>query len=399
MSGALHNWPRRPSARRYAPLVALVALLLVTSSMSDSGAPAARAAAVCSFDPAESVAATPDDSFNGLFHAYGDSNALLDDWTGGDTTNSVLLPDGRVVWIFSDTFLGKINDDHSRSDPNFIHNSFVLQSGSELVATLRGGTRSKPRSLVTTDDGREVNGDPPVGAAWYWMGDGTVEGDMLHVFVLKFEKFGPGGFDFRWIGSAVASFSLPKLRLQSVTPVVSSNNVEYGSGILEDGDYTYIYGTEDLGRDKYMHLARAPRGGLLGPWEFFTGIGWSPDPAASVRIMHGVANEYSVARIGDAYLLVTQDTTIPFSRDIYAYVSCTPTGPFTGPKHLYTTPDYPFTNAITYNAHAHPEFIANGELLVTYNVNSLVFDDIMRDVHVYRPRFVRVQSPTILTAP
>lgn len=399
MSGALDNWPGRPSARRYAPLVALVALLLITSSVSDSGAPAARAAAVCSFDPAESVAATPDDSFNGLFHAYGDSNALLDDWTGGDTTNSVLLPDGRVVWIFSDTFLGKINDDHSRSDPNFIHNSFVLQSGSELVATLRGGTRSKPRSLVTTDDGREVNGDPPVGAAWYWMGDGTVEGDMLHVFVLKFEKFGPGGFDFRWIGSAVASFSLPKLRLKSVTPVVSSNNVEYGSGILEDGDYTYVYGTEDLGRDKYMHLARAPRGGLLGPWEFFTGIGWSPDAAASVRIMHGVANEFSVTRIGDAYLLVTQDTTIPFSRDIYAYVSCTPTGPFTGPKHLYTTPDYPFTNVITYNAHAHPEFSANGELLVTYNVNSLVFDDIMRDVHVYRPRFVRVQSPTILTAP
>jgi len=362
--------------------------------------PPALADAACAFDPADSPSARQDEGFTALFHGYGDSNASLDDWTGADTTNSVKLPDGRVVWIFSDTFLGRVNADHSRSDPKFIHNSFVIQGGAgALGATLHDGRYPNARSLIQTNDGREVNGDPPVGAAWYWLGDGTVDGGKLRVFALKFEKFGPGGWDFRWIGNAIATFSLPRLRLETVTPAVSSNNVQYGSGVLEDGDYTYVYGTEDLGQHKYMHVARVSRDALMGQWQFYTGTGWSTDPAASARLLHGVANEFSVTRRGDAYVLVTQDTNVAFSREIYAYVSCSPTGPWGVPTKLYAAPDYPFSNAIVYNAHAHPEFDKNGETLVTYNVNSLVFDDIMKDVHVYRPRFIRVRLPRIVTAP
>jgi hypothetical protein len=389
----MHRSVRAP----HVAFVGAVAALAATATLVASSR--ATAATACSFDPTGSASVRPDDGFNTLFRAYGDSNKSLDDWTGADTTNSVLLPDRRVVWIFSDTFLGAVNANFTRSDPSFIHNSFVVQSGANLVDTLHDGRYPRARSLIQTKDGREVNGDPPVGADWYWVGDATVDGGKLRVFALKFEKFGPGGFDFRWIGSSIATFSLPKLRLESVTPTVSSNGVEYGSGILEDGSYTYVYGTEDLGADKYMHVARVPSGGLLGTWEFFTGTGWSTDPAASLRLLHGVANEYSVTRIGDAYVLITMDTNVPFSRDIYAYISCTPTGPWVGPTKLYTAPDYPFSNVIAYNAHAHPEFTENGELLVTYNVNSLVFQDLMNDVHIYRPRFIRVKLPPILTAP
>jgi len=373
-----------------------VAVLAVATSLAPGDG--ASAATVCSFDPTGSVTVNPDDGLNALFRAYGDSNASRDDWTGADTTNSVPLPDGRDVWIFSDTFLGEVNPDYTRSDPSFIHNSFVVQSpAGALEATLHDGHYPHAASLIEAPD--EVEGDPPIGTHWYWVGDGTVDGGALRVFALEFEKFGPGGFDFRWIGTSVASFSLPKLRLVSLTPVTSSNNVEYGSGLLEDGGYVYIYGTEDLGSDKYMHVARAPAGGLLGPWEYFTGTGWSSDPSQSLRLLHGVANEYSVTRIGDAYVLITNDTNVAFSRDIYAYISCSPTGPWIGPTKLYTEPDYPFTNVITYNAHAHPEFTANGELLVSYNVNSLAFQDLMSDVHIYRPRFIRVKLPPIVTQP
>jgi hypothetical protein len=382
-------------ARRTVLAVAVAVLAVVASLAASAGA---GAATVCSFDPTGSVTVHPDDAFNTLFRTYGDSNSSLDDWTGGDTTNSVPLPDGRDVWIFSDTFLGAVNPDYTRSDPSFVHNSFVVQSAEGVLgATLHAGRYPHAKSLIQAPG--EVEGDPPVGTTWYWVGDGTVEGSMLRVFALQFEKFGPGGFDFRWIGSSVASFSLPKLRLISVTPVTSSNGVEYGSGLLEDGGYLYIYGTEDLGGDKYMHVARAPLGGLLGPWEYFSSTGWSNDPSRSLRLLHGVANEYSVTRVGAAYVLITNDTNVAFSRDIYAYVSCSPTGPWVGPTKLFTEPDYPFTNVITYNAHAHPELTANGELLISYNVNSLVFQDLMNDVHVYRPRFIRVQLPPILTAP
>jgi hypothetical protein len=38
-----------------------------------------------------------------------------------------------------------------------------------------------------------------------------------------------------------------------------------------------------------------------------------------------------------------------------------------------------------------------GDAFVTYNVNSLVFQELMNGVHIYRPRFIRVKL--ILMAP
>src|SRR5215471_18711338 len=61
--------------------------------------------------PALAVTVTPDTAFQAMFESYGNDNTLLDDWTGADSTLSVLLPDGRVVWNFSDTFLGFVNSD------------------------------------------------------------------------------------------------------------------------------------------------------------------------------------------------------------------------------------------------------------------------------------------------
>jgi hypothetical protein len=375
----------------------------VVAALTAATATPALAASTCSFDPAQTPTAAPDERFDSLFRAYGDSNRSLDDWTGADTTNSVPLPHGRDAWIFSDTFLGRVNPDGSRSDPSFIHNSIIVQNrGGRLTRTLHSGRYPQARSLVQTTDGREVEGDPPVGSDWYWLGDGTVEGDKLRVFALEFEKFGPGGFDFRWIGTSIATFSLPDLHLQSLTPAPGSRGVEYGSGILEDGEYTYVYGTEDGGADKWMHVARVPRGHLLGPWEYFTGTGWSDDPQQSARLAHGVGNEYSVTRVGDAYVLTTMDTSVAFSRDIVASVSCSPTGPWSAPTKLYSAPDYAFENpnAFVYNAHAHPEFTdGQGRLLISYNVNSFSFQDLLDDVHVYRARFIRVKLPDIVATP
>jgi Domain of unknown function (DUF4185) len=375
----------------------------VAAALTAATAPPALAASTCAFDPAHAPTAAPDEAFDSLFRAYGDSNRSLDDWTGADTTNSVRLPDGRDAWIFSDTFLGRVNPDFSRSDPTFMHNSLVLQDArGQLPQTLHDGHYPHARSLVQTNDGREVEGDPPVGSDWYWLGDGTVEGDKLRVFALQFEKFGPAGFDFRWTGTAIATFSLPNLHLESVSPAPGTNGVEYGSSILEDGDYTYIYGTEDGGADKWMHVARVPRGHLVRPWEYFTGTGWSSDARQSARLLHGVGNEYSVTRVGDAYVLTTMDTNVAFSRDIDAYVSCSPTGPWGAPIKLYSAPDYAFENpnAFVYNAHAHPELTDDqGRLLISYNVNSFSFQDLMDDVHLYRARFVRVTLPPIVTTP
>ncbi|MGH2533123.1 MAG: DUF5005 domain-containing protein [Thermomicrobiales bacterium] len=304
-------------------------------------------------------------------------------WTGGDSTYSVLLPDGRVAWIFSDTFLGPVNPDRTRprSAP-LIHNSIVVQEGDQLT-TLHGGTRGAPRSLFT----------PANGGAWYWAYAGVIEGDRLRVFLLKFVRYGPEMFDWRWVGTDLASLRLPDLAIESIAALPYRSGVQYGAAILEDGDYTYVYGVEDLHAVKYGHVARARRGALTGPWEFFAGRRWTSLPEGSARMLDAsIGNEFSVLKVDRGYMLVTIDTAGELTewREIVAYYAETPAGPWSGRTVLYTTPEPDRENLFVYNAQAHPALSKEGELLITYNVNTARFDALYEDADIYRARFVRV---------
>src|SRR5947207_15410968 len=150
--------------------------------------------------PATAVTVTPDAAFQAMFESYGNDNTLLDDWTGADGALSVLLPDGRVVWDFSDTFLGFVNRDNSRPPGQpFINNSMIVQDSGALVQTLHGGTAQSPTSLIIPVDQN----------AWYCLGDMTIEGDRLCVFAMEFIRTCPGPFDFQLVGDAMAWFGLP----------------------------------------------------------------------------------------------------------------------------------------------------------------------------------------------
>jgi hypothetical protein len=307
-------------------------------------------------------------------------------WAGADTAYSVPLPDGRLAWLFGDTMLGPVNADRSRPRTiGFIHNSIVVQDGTRL-STLHGGSRDEPRSLFTPTDG----------SSWYWLGDGTVEGDRLHVFLLKFLRSGAGQWDWHWTGNELATLRLPELTVESISPVPSTAGIQYGAAILEERSYTYVYGVEDRHYAKYAHVARAKRGEIRGPWEFFTGRDWSPVPTRSQRILNdSIANEFGVTKIDGGYLLVTMDTAKSLTEwgEIVGYVAKHPAGPWGDRRLLYTAPEPDRERIFVYNAHVHPELSRKGALLISYNVNSLRFDDLYTDADLYRPRFVRVPVP------
>jgi hypothetical protein len=185
----------------------------------------------------------------------------------------------------------------------------------------------------------------------------------------------------------MATYSLPGVSLESVTPVAASDTIQWGVWVLGDGGYTYIYGIEDRGWDKYVHVARVPAGNVSGQWEYYTGATWSTDPTSSARLLNGASNQYSVVKIGAKYQLVSQ---APLGRGIYSYSAVTPVGPFLNKTLLYTTPDWG-SDTFTYNAVAHPELGGNG-LLISYNVNSSNLSDLYSNPEIYRPRFVRAAS-------
>ncbi|MCK5136747.1 MAG: DUF5005 domain-containing protein [Bacteroidales bacterium] len=316
-------------------------------------------------------------------------------FTGGDGTYSVLLPDGRTVWIFGDTFLGTVNPDMTREQlsPMFIRNSFVIQDGDSLLTLYQSGpTHEASMVIPPAINGNEVL---PESAAWFWPGDGMIEEGKLKVYLSRFTQSKSGMWDFQWHSTWLATFSLPEIKEESVIeiPYGQAKQVHYGHALLEEPDYTYVYGAHE-GRP---HAARYLAGDVTNPWEFFTGEKWTGDPAQSGPMgdMHA-SEQFTVLKIQDKYVYITQLDS--FSTDICSFVAETPYGPWKDKSLLYSTPiPGEDENLITYNAILHPQFMDDERILLSYNMNSFVLEDHFSNADIYRPRFVWVPLKLIDT--
>jgi len=330
----------------------------------------------------------PEPELTELFTDYGDTGG---EWTGGDSAYSIPMRGGKNLWVFSDTFLGEVADDGSRpQDSPFLNNSFVQQDRRDRLTTITG-----------PDDTSLIGPPTDEPAGWYWVGDGlqTQRGD-IQLTALRFWYGGGGSFDFGWDSNHLATFDGRTFRLKSLTDLPSASGVQWASWIDQAQGrekYTYVYGVDDQGLVKSMHVARVRGTDLTGRWEYWTGSGWSRTETDTAAVMSGVANEYSVTEFKDGYLLVTQDTNELFSRNIVAYTACSPTGPFEPAGLVYEMPEvgatgsYGDPNVWAYNAHEHPELRTRDSILVTYNVNSFDSTDLYEDASIYRPRFVEVE--------
>jgi hypothetical protein len=313
-----------------------------------------------------SVGATCDSYFDGLWHLEGPG------WTGGDGALSVPLPDGREAWLFGDTFLGTISSNGTRPlDSPMVHNSIVVQRDQHLETISGPGD-----TAVVPDEGTD---------RWYWPGDGVVEGSHLRVIMQEFERTGPGSFDFAFVDSAVASFSLPDFDYEGLTPLAHADDSIWGNWMLDDGAWTYIYGYRD-DPDTPPLVARAPRGQIQAAWQYFDGSGWSTVPEDAAPFASGVPNQYAVVPADDGYSLISMGPGL--SPNVYRRFASSPTGPFGTPRLLYTAPANP--DVLVYGAVAHPEHAENAGLLVSYSVNAAQPEALYTHPEYYRPRFIRV---------
>ncbi len=324
------------------------------------------------FDP---PAVVPDAGFNRLFVAPGPG------WTGGDGTVSVQLPDGRTLWLFGDSFLGRIDPDGTRSaDTPFIRNCALIQSPGGLTP-LYGQRQGAPAALFQTATRDE----------WYWPGDATLQAGRLLVFLHRFRSTGPGLWDWQWIGTDIAVLGLPGLGVEAIRPQPVATRTRFGAALLEHQGQVYIFGVTDAAGPRRLHVARAAAGSLLDPdWVFFDGRRWSPAPGRSAGVLTGVGSQFSVVPFRKGFVLITMDGRTPFSGRLVAYTASRPEGPFEGPIALFTAPEAGGDIA-AYNPFVHPQFTQQNRILVSYNVNHLKDPTVLyRDAHLYRPRFIRV---------
>jgi hypothetical protein len=366
-------------------LAALAVLVLGSGAVAyvvtgDDAPPAARVAP--STGPSGRLAMSAVE-LNDMWTRYGDSPGFH--WTGGDRTVSVDLPGDQVGWLFSDTFLGSVGADNTRpANQAMVHNSLVVQTRKQLTSTLHGGSPAVPLSLMCDDR---------VGLGC-WVGDAVVDGDHLRVVVNHYAKTGPGVLDVQRTSTSLVSLALPHLTVAGTKPLPLTRGIAWGQSIVDDGGFSYVYGSERTDDFQFAHLARAPAGKLDGPWEFWDGTTWSPEEARSARLASGVGTSFSVDRIGDQWVLISMESHLPLNSSVVAYTATALTGPFTDPVELFRVPETDDQRpVIVYDATLHPHLAHPGKLLFSYNVNSLEQADLYTDARLYRPRFVEVPWP------
>ncbi|MEU9332505.1 DUF4185 domain-containing protein [Streptomyces sp. NPDC048290] len=404
---------RRRARRRTGTLagVALLALVLAAvllTARPDGGGPRPDTGACV---PRTVADWSHDDRLTGEFARYGDDPARIDDWTGGDGTHSVRLPDGRLLWLFSDTFLGRVygppnpaGESHTWRDSAapMVRNSAVVMDGGQLAATL-------PAPLFPD----------PAPDRWRWPVAARVEprapgsAEQVVRVLLWVRSAGPPP----WIygvptATEVATLTLPDLRVESVTTVFDqslmpdpSRRVLFGTTLITEDGWTYVYGGDDgqaVARPvSSAYVARVPEGRLADPaaWRFWTGSAWSardgPRPVLGDERAEGVGSAFSVVRAGGTYVLFTMAAGAAGLSTVTSYWSCSPTGPWHGPGEVLRPP-LPRPGVGAYNPQVHPQISgADGALVLSYDVNWLeqtgAAAQLSGNVSLYRPRFVSLR--------
>lgn len=324
-----------------------------------------------------------------LFDAYGDAGEN-DRWTGSDSAISIPLPDGRILWTGGDTYLGRVNKDHSRSPQAFVHNCYVIQLKNGAL-----GDTLYTQGLGSGDKGYILSEDQD-NASWFWFGDGFVEGGKLRQMLIRVS-----GQGYVAPATEIATLALPSLRVEKVepspglyAPAKGGGAIFYGQAVVQEKDWTYIYGTESFPPDdvftKFLHVARARTGHVMdGGWEYWTGKDWSTLSALSERVAAGVGDEMSVVKTKHGYRAIAMKNSL--SAQVLMFTAKRPEGPWTAGQLIYTAPESGGAT-ITYNAKEHPEHDGKNWISVSYNVNVATTNTNGQysDVRNYRPRFIRV---------
>ncbi|MDB5141977.1 MAG: hypothetical protein JWQ66_690, partial [Mucilaginibacter sp.] len=164
------------------------------------------------------------------------------------------------------------------------------------------------------------------------------------------------------------------------------------AGAPHPDGYIYIYGVRGLAKKLMVARVRPDNFENFTRWTYWDGQTWGNDIAKVVDVTKDVSNELSVTALPDGrYALVFQVDGM--STTVGMRIGKTPYGPF-GPiiKLWDCKNDLIKKTYVVYNAKGHPGLSKPGELLISYNINSLDFiNDLKVDPNLYRPRFIRVK--------
>ena len=333
-------------------------------------------------------------------------------WTGADGIYSIPL-DGseqysensaeNTLFLFSDTFIGSVDDDSLRVNASLVNNTLGLLKGNfpleeKIEFTWGGKGEAKPSAVFVPNTPESESGN------WYWLMDGIAIGDTVYVYGMRLRK-PPDPWEI--LGVSLISFcvddSLNLIDVKQVdTPLmaesVDGKDIIIGQAIMPmttvsgnpgaDG-YIYVYGpisgfgTREMASSRFLPEDIRD----FSKYRFWDGSNWVTDIAQCAGITRNISMEFSVTPLANGrFITVFQLNTV--GRSLAVRFGESPVGPFEYYKIIWDCPESDiWSNAFAYNAKAHPHLSKPGELLISYNVNSSGWDSFTY-ADIYRPRFI-----------
>jgi len=329
-------------------------------------------------------------------------------WIGGDGAGSVLLSQGRILWLFGDSLYGRIVHER-RLIQSMVNNSIAIQSGlnpqDAQLSFFPVVTINHSKAFVT----------PKHGKGWFWLSQGAIRNRRgLFLFMPKFEgTSGSNGWNFEMTGMVLGKISNPDANpthwmiSQASVPFFRSDSsgkgLSFGVSVIQVGSWTYIYGLyyEKRSGRRCLLLARSRSENLgnFSSWEFLCDGHWSTNFMKASPLCDHLGAECSVSWLPSISRYVLICTENGLSDKIIMRCAPSPSGPWSDAKPVYRTPrSSPGRDTFCYAAKAHPELsLRDDELIISYVCNTTDPSLLVSDPGIYVPKFIRVKfrSPSI----
>jgi Domain of unknown function (DUF4185) len=307
-------------------------------------------------------------------------------WLGADGAFSIDLGNGRVLWMFNDTFVAR-HPAGTRPHAAFLHNTVAIQSGYDPShATIRfywRMRRSGPSEIF-----------PSEGKVWMWPGSGIRIGNRLLLFCKRVTSersqdslgFKSLGWNAYWVTNPDQEPTAWKLRLAARV----SDTVAMASQTLRVGSFVYLFGHGEPEHDLYAARwsADTMAQGSLGNLQWWSGKDWSGSASNRQPIQKNAGTETSVQRDPDGPGFLEVDSQGFGASDIVMLRAQNLEGPWSAPQIIYRPPESDAPDAFVYAGKSHAE-LKGADLVLTYVANG-PDEKLATDMSLYFPRFVKV---------
>lgn len=345
-------------------------------------------------------------------------------WFGGDGIFGIPM-DGaefrpatkktKTLFIFSDSIIADtVGETITKKDFVMVHNCVAYLDGnapdpSKFKFFINQDADGKPTSLFVPNTPNSKPGE------YYWLGDGfvNVEADStLYIFAYPVkDTIVPGSF-FEFEQTGVNLIAIPKgskppfkeqrqLETPFFFPLENWNKVTMGSGILVNTEwagapnpdgYIYILGVGGANQGLIVARVRPKEFEQFDKWEFAAGPNWTTDYLKTSPVTRFVSNEMSLSPMPDGRFVLAHQY-FGMENEVAVQVSKNPAGPYFPVRKVWKCREWEADlDYFAYNAKGFPHLSKPGELLISYNVNSVDFwNDIPKEPRLCRPRFFRLK--------